>query len=255
MRIFRLKEKEYAIERARVLKVKHPEAHEVLGFYCKVLEYQKEIYQWLEDKEPSWRKGMDWLYSLMELCLREGPTSLAERVEELRRMERESLKALVEGFLVEKTAEERDRFLFLAFLNPFYERIAEGKEVDRDGWLKTMCPVCGFKPHVSYIADRDEMEGGRFLVCVLCGTDWTYNRNKCANCGNEEDGEIDYYYEDGRKAVQLQSCQRCGYYMKLVDLRLDGLAVPQVDDVATLSLDLWAQERGFKRFEKNILGL
>jgi len=38
-------------------------------------------------------------------------------------------------------------------------------------------------------------------------------------------------------------------------MRLDGLAVPHVEDVASLVLDLWAKERGFVKFENNIFGL
>jgi len=108
---------------------------------------------------------------------------------------------------------------------------------------------------VSYIADSQEVEGGRFLRCVLCNTDWLYNRNRCVNCGNEDDKEMDYYYQEENRAVQLQVCQKCGHYIKLIDMRLDGLAVPHVEDVASLVLDLWAKERGFVKFENNIFGL
>lgn len=255
MSIFKLREKEYAIERIEVLKGKYPEALELLNFYARVLEYQREVYESLEGKEPNWKKNMKWFYKLMDLSKKYGTPQISERVEELRLIERGKLGDIIDRFLKERTAEDVDRFLFISFLNPFYERMAESMDVDKHNWLKTKCPVCGFRPHVSYIADREDVEGGRFLICVLCGADWLYNRNRCVNCGNEEDDKIDYYHLSENRAVQLQACQKCGHYIKLIDLRVDGLAVPQVDDVATLVLDLWAKEKGFIRLEKNLFGL
>ena len=40
-----------------------------------------------------------------------------------------------------------------------------------------------------------------------------------------------------------------------IDLTKDGLAVPIVDDIATVSLDLWAHERGYERLRPNLLRL
>ena len=43
--------------------------------------------------------------------------------------------------------------------------------------------------------------------------------------------------------------------MKSVDLTLDGLAVPEVDELRSLSLDLWAVERGYVRLEPGLAGV
>jgi formate dehydrogenase maturation protein FdhE len=43
--------------------------------------------------------------------------------------------------------------------------------------------------------------------------------------------------------------------MKTVDLRKRGDAVPLVDELATVELDLWAQERGLTKMRVNVLGL
>jgi len=251
--IFKQREKEYALERLRVLKGKYPEALEVLNFYEHILRYQREAYQSIKDKD--WRKGIKWFYRLLDICMENGNEEISKRAEEFKGLEKAVVEKMIGDFIKEKKAEPIDRFLLLSFLNPFYERLAESMEVDKENWLKTKCPVCGFKPSVSYIADSQEVEGGRFLRCVLCNTDWLYNRNRCVNCGNEDDKEMDYYYQEENRAVQLQVCQKCGHYIKLIDMRLDGLAVPHVEDVATLILDLWAKERGFVKFESNIFGL
>lgn len=255
MNVFKQREKDYALERLKFLKSRYSEASELLDFHLHILEYQREVYESLEGKEPNWRRGMKWFYRLLEVCTEHGTPQIYERVRDIKLMEKDTVGNMIDKFLKEKKAEDIDRFLFLAFLNPFYERISESMDIDRENWLKTKCPVCGFKPNISYIADREEVEGGRFLVCVLCGTDWLYNRNKCVNCGNEDDNSMDYYYSEENRAVQLQCCHECGHYIKVIDMRIDGLAVPKVDDLATLALDLWAKERGFVRFERNLFGL
>jgi FdhE protein len=40
--------------------------------------------------------------------------------------------------------------------------------------------------------------------------------------------------------------------MKCIDLTKDGHAVPPVDDLATLALDLWAEEQGYTRHQPNM---
>ncbi len=54
--------------------------------------------------------------------------------------------------------------------------------------------------------------------------------------------------------VEVQVCGECNHYIKLIDLRKDGFAVPDLDDLASVSLDLWAGERGYIKVEKNLLG-
>jgi formate dehydrogenase maturation protein FdhE len=40
-----------------------------------------------------------------------------------------------------------------------------------------------------------------------------------------------------------------------VDLRKEGHAVPLVDELAAVELDIWAQERGLTKLRENVLGL
>jgi FdhE protein len=43
--------------------------------------------------------------------------------------------------------------------------------------------------------------------------------------------------------------------LKSVDLTKTGLAVPIVDELATLSLDLWARDKGYRKLQMNMLGI
>jgi FdhE protein len=55
--------------------------------------------------------------------------------------------------------------------------------------------------------------------------------------------------------VRVDVCDTCHFYLKSVDLTKTGLAVPVVDELATLSLDLWAREKGYRKFQMNMLGI
>jgi FdhE protein len=256
MSIVRLKEREYSISRLQHLKAKHPEVEEILSFMEKVLRWQLDLYEKLENNgESNWRKGLKEFYSLLELCKTYGSETLRETAQSLMALGKEEIEKLIAKFLKERWAPEEERFIFLSFLNPFFSIMAESTDADLKNWLKEKCPVCGFRPSVSYIMDTEDVEGGRYLGCVLCNTGWLYYRTKCPKCGNVEDDHFEYIHEEGNRYVQLHVCKKCNTYLKVIDLRVDGLAVPQIDDLATLSLDLWARQQGFERYEKNLLGL
>ncbi len=256
MSLISLREREYSINRLQHLKAKHPEAEAILNFMERILQWQTKLYEKLENKgEGNWRKDLKEIHSLLEVCKSYGSDPLRETAERLGALSKDEIERLIADFLKEKWAPEEERFIFLSFLNPFFSLSAEREGMDIKNWLKERCPVCGFRPSVSYIMDTEDVEGGRYLSCVLCNTSWLYYRTKCPRCGNVEDDHFEYFYEEGNRYVQLHVCRKCNTYLKVIDLRIDGLAVPHIDDLATLSLDLWAQQQGFERYEKNLLGL
>jgi formate dehydrogenase maturation protein FdhE len=53
----------------------------------------------------------------------------------------------------------------------------------------------------------------------------------------------------------VEECGSCCTYVKAIDLREVGLAVPVVDELASIDLDLWAVEQGLSKLQKNLLGL
>lgn len=64
-----------------------------------------------------------------------------------------------------------------------------------------------------------------------------------------------YHETDAWPHVRVHECETCGTYLKEIDLRRDGRAMPLVDDIATVELDLWAAEQGLEKIERNLLGL
>jgi FdhE protein len=56
-------------------------------------------------------------------------------------------------------------------------------------------------------------------------------------------------------AVRIEACDACQRYIKSIDLTVDGRAIPEVDDLCSLSLDLWAVEQGYERIEPSLAGV
>lgn len=55
--------------------------------------------------------------------------------------------------------------------------------------------------------------------------------------------------------VRVEACDACGCYIKAVDVTVDGNAVPLVDEIATLPLNIWAEEHGYSKMAPNIVGM
>jgi FdhE protein len=53
----------------------------------------------------------------------------------------------------------------------------------------------------------------------------------------------------------VEACDGCRRYVKSVDLSLDGLAVPEVDELSSLALDVWAAEQEYTRLEPGLAGI
>ena len=63
------------------------------------------------------------------------------------------------------------------------------------------------------------------------------------------------YRADDTDPARVDACDTCGVYLKTVDLTRDGSAEPIADDLASLPLDLWAREQGYRRLRANLLQL
>ena len=100
------------------------------------------------------------------------------------------------------------------------------------------------------------MEGARrMLACALCGGEWSFGRILCPSCLEEDPHKLPHFGNDRHPTVRIEACETCHRYVKSVDLTLDARAVPEVDELRSLSLDLWAIERGYVRLEPGLAGL
>jgi len=120
--------------------------------------------------------------------------------------------------------------------------------------VQPQCPFCGEKPVAAVL--RPEGDGGkRFLLCSQCFTEWEFRRLLCPNCGEEDKDKLPVYTAEEFPHVRVEACDTCHVYLKAIDLTKNGLAVPEVDELATAALDLWAGEHGYTKLQANLFGL
>lgn len=130
-------------------------------------------------------------------------------------------------------------------LRPAMEKVAEkyGRIISETGWTEGYCPICGKEPKIGEI--REE-EGKKFLFCTQCGFEWRFRRVKCPFCGNEEQQSLAYFTVEGDEKYRVDVCNECKRYLKVVDFRNQGeRANLDVEDIATIHLDILAGEEGY----------
>lgn len=230
---------EKRIRRAEELADQQPASAEILRFYAQVARFQKGVYDRLKlvarDLDPASLEPD--LLPFLRLIQNIGPPAVAE---EARELERDSTS-------LEDVLADTDQFFARALLQPYMECLVSRKPGAR-------CPYCGEKPLAGVL--RGEGDGAkRSLMCFLCSSEWEFRRLVCPGCGEEQNDRLPVYTAAGLEHVRVEACDTCHSYIKSVDLTKNGLAVPCVDEIASVSLDLWAEEHGYKKLTRNLLGM
>jgi hypothetical protein len=190
-----------------------------------------------------WNAVRDFLGSLSASRAREGFPELASDMDD-----GEELPA---GDSVETSAS--DRLLAWIFLQPYAEYLAAHRENTIVDGAPSTCPLCGGKPVVGVL--RSEGDGAKkSLICMLCAHEWNFRRIYCPACGEEREPQMAFYSAPEIAHVRVDVCDTCHTYLKTIDLTKTGLAVPVVDELATIPLDLWAREHGYQKLQINLLG-
>jgi FdhE protein len=102
---------------------------------------------------------------------------------------------------------------------------------------------------------RAEGDGAKkSLICMLCAHEWSFRRIYCPACGEEREPQMAFYSAPEIAHVRIDICDTCHTYLKSIDLTKTGLAVPIVDELATIPLDLWARQHGYHKLQINLLG-
>ncbi|MGE3509742.1 MAG: formate dehydrogenase accessory protein FdhE, partial [Vicinamibacterales bacterium] len=123
-------------------------------------------------------------------------------------------------------------------------RDRRGMVADARGAATARCPICDGAPRVGVL--REEGQGHRrTLLCGCCHSEWPFPRLTCPACGETRFEALPVFTAEAFGHLRIEACDTCRRYLKTVDLTVDGLAVPPVDDIASVPLDLWALERGY----------
>jgi FdhE protein len=152
-------------------------------------------------------------------------------------------------------SEQGEDFYARAFLEPVVTSIAGASSSQPTDWTQNFCFACGGSPQLAVIRDLPDAVGSRTLVCSMCATEWRFRRLTCPHCGEIEADKLPVHTAESLTHVRVDACSTCSRYIKTVDLRKRGDAVPLVDELAAVELDIWAQEQGLTKLRVNVLGL
>jgi len=137
-------------------------------------------------------------------------------------------------------------FLIEESLRPALEVVSEkySKIIEASQWSEGYCPICSREPKIGELKDE---EGKRYLFCSQCGLEWRYKRVKCPFCGNENQQELAYFTIEDEEKYRVDVCNECKRYIKTVDLRnTKGEVNLDIEDIATLHLDILANDEGYE---------
>jgi hypothetical protein len=254
--------------RARELRRRHPFAREVLGLYLELVAVQEEAAA-LEPPEDvlGWAAAR-LVPAVVAATAAAGPAQLAAEAGADRSPD--EAVAMLGAWLQGRPQRPVERYLARATMAPVLEArptLAGLCPGPRDA---DHCPCCGAPPQLSWSAPSGDplVSAPRRLSCSRCQRGWTVARSRCPACGEGAGARLSVLGEtlpkgalapgDGRPAVfphmRIESCGTCRRYLLNVDLGRDPSAVPEVDELAAVPLDLFARERGLEKVTPNLMG-
>ena len=259
-------------ERAAELASRYPHAAEMLRLYQALVPVQEAAY--LEARSAALRSEAipafaveRVLPAIVDATVSAGPSKLRDGVISV--FCSADLKGLVRRWLDQQPLTAIETYLARACAAPLLEALATSASPLRDpipaplaaegqgGGSPHHCPACSGLPQLSYFAISGEtlVSGPRYLLCSRCATSWVFSRMTCAACGEATGTRLPIFQEQERfPHIRVDSCQSCHKYLLTFDLRRDTRAVPVVDELAALPLDLYAIDQGLTKITPNLLG-
>jgi FdhE protein len=263
--------------RAETLLARHDFAAETLTLYIGLIEVWEESWEAARADQPeelaSWAayRVLPRVLAVTREC---GPDALKDAFGTLS-APKESFRALLAAYLAGEELVAVERYLARATLRgPLAAVDAElACAADPAPRGERRCPSCGGPPQLSFRTDSGDnlVSGHRKLQCARCAAHWSYSSSACAYCGETGGGQRTVYTEqrDGPQVgrgsaesgagalfphIRIEACSGCRRYLVDVDLGRDPRAVPEVDELAALPLDLYAAELGLSKITPNLMG-
>jgi FdhE protein len=147
-------------------------------------------------------------------------------------------------------------YLSRALLRPYVEVLARLRVSPDRPHRAGHCPFCGGAPWIAARRPQSDGDGARRLLgCALCGGEWPVNRIRCPCCAEEDPAKLPSFQSDAHPTARIEACETCRRYVKSVDLTVDARALPEVDDLVSIGMDLWAAGEGLTRIEPGLAGL
>jgi FdhE protein len=255
------------MRRAQQLAAQHPFAAEILAFYIDVARFQEGLGRRLKpgsaaraDAQLSARSDFAELVAsfpeFLSLVKGKAPARFAQVAQGLLSSAPSSWFHLLDRCWSnrEEPPTDPEEFLAIAFLQPYAESMRIGAQLRLEGYTQPRCPFCNRKPAFAVL--RQQGDGARRnLLCGFCLCEWEFRRVVCPACGEENQAKLPVYTAEQFPHVRVECCDTCNVYIKSTDLTKSGLADPLVDELASVPLDLWAQEHDYAKLRPNLFGM
>jgi FdhE protein len=254
------------IRRAQHLSAEFSFARQILAFYIEVARFQHDLAQrFLQTtipsntaphRPPELPELLASFPAFLALVQKYGPPRLAQVAQILRQAPPEDLAEMLDQSwsAPRQTLTDPPDFIALAFLQPYAEFVRSRVPLHTENYTHSTCPFCARIPALTVL--RPMGEGARRnLLCGFCLCEWEFRRIVCPGCDEKDHAKLPVFTADEFPHIRLECCDTCHTYIKSIDLSKNGLADPLVDELATVPLDLWAQERGYAKLRPNLLGM
>jgi formate dehydrogenase formation protein len=274
--------------RTRELITRYPFSRELLDFYGALLGAQEHAFDEARSAKPAARHLVAYVAemvvpSVADVTIAAGPPKLREAV--AARVESTDSRELIAAWIGGEEQLMVDRYLARASVGPVLEALGPEVAASCIGVRDARhCPTCGAPPQLSYFAlpSEDLAAGGRFLLCARCQRSWGYARMTCPACGEDASSRLPIFNEEGTVSgergsvvrglegrlgdrgkaehtavfphVRIEACETCRHYLLNIDLLAEPGAIPVVDELSALPLDLYAREKGFTKVTPNLMG-
>jgi hypothetical protein len=265
--------------RAEVLCDRYAFAAEVLTLYLALVDVWEEAWRAAREEPPDAGELAEWaavrvLPRIVEATTKAGPEPLAAATQTF--IEEGGTTEPLTAWLAGDELSPVQRYLARASLRAPLEALEAARSRDPSPREARRCPHCGGPPQLSFRAHSDDglVTGHRQLLCARCWASWSYAASACASCG-ETAGSRRTVYAERREGpvvgrgdaggseqagapmfphLRIEGCESCTRYLIDIDLGRDARAVPEVDELAALPLDLYASERGLTKITANLMG-
>jgi len=260
-------------------------ARQLLDFYGALLAVQENAFEEASLAAPPAESLVAYvaevvLPSVVDVSVAAGPDQL--RAEVLRRLGADDAHEMLRVWMNGDAQPAVDRYLARASLGPVLEALGPAARAQCRGPRDVRhCPECGGPPQLSFSspAADDLATGPRRLLCARCGAAWGYARATCPGCGEDSSAKLSFFSEHGTASgergsmvrglpagpvraqdlavfphMRIEACDSCRRYLLSIDLAAEPAAVPLVDEMAAIPLDLFARERGYTKIVTNLMG-
>jgi Protein involved in formate dehydrogenase formation len=268
--------------RAEALRGRHPFAAELLTLYLALSPVQEDAWGRVRESPPRSEELVPWAMAtvvpaVVEVTESAGPAALGDAAR--RCLADGAAEEALAGWLGGAELDPVPRYLARASLAPALEALGEQAGLayarGHEGEQAQLCPRCGGQPQLSCVASSGEslVSGPRSLLCARCGSSWGCSRSVCPACGEKEEARLSVHAEhwegpvsgngkgDGDGDAQpvfphmrIAGCSTCRRYLIEIDMARDARAVPEVDELAALPLDLYAADQGLTKVTPNLMG-